>query len=155
MGNWNNFDRTTFVNEKENRESIINNENINQVLGKNYYNLLAISCSAAQDMNTDNITYKALTGKGINVFAATSGLSMNGMNVKKYYPDIKKNNFSYFYYTYFRNHYKLGKNMTESFYQAQKMYAKAILSNSAHLIGDANYQFNLNNLLTYEHFGLL
>lgn len=150
-----NIDKAIFVNGKEKRISTLNTGNINTVLGSNYYNLMTWTCNNAEGLDAENLAYKALAeGKAMNVFAATAVLSNNGVNNKASLAKMKKNNFYYFYYSFMKYYYG-GMNRSDSFWLAKQDYVKAILDNAGVIQGDGNYQFNLHNVLTYEHLGLL
>lgn len=150
-----NIDKAIFVNGKEKRISTLNTSNINTVLGSNYYNLMTWTCNNAEGLDAENLAYKALAeGKAMNVFAATAVLSNNGVNNKATLAKMKKNNFYYFYYSFMKYYYG-GMNRSDSFWLAKQDYVKAILDNAGVVQGEGNYQFNLHNVLTYEHLGLL
>jgi len=154
-GQKNNIDKAYFTHGKENRKSILNSNNINSVLGKNYYNLMTWTCNNAEGMDTQNLTYKAMAeGKAMNVFAATTIIANNGVNNQASLGKMKQNNFYYFYYSLMKYYYG-GMNRNDSFWLAKRDYVTEILNNSSVIQGEGNYQFNLNNALTYHHFGLL
>lgn len=150
-----NIDKAIFVNGKEKRISTLNTNNINTMLGSNYYNLMTWTCNNAEGLDTGNLAYKALAdSKAVNVFAATAVLSNNGVNNKASLTKMKKNNFYYFYYSFMKYYYG-GMNRSDSFWLAKRDYTESILYNSKELLGEGNYQFSLHNVLTYEHLGLL
>lgn len=153
-GQQNNIDQATFSNNKEKRKSFINSENINSTLSKNYYYLDLWTCNNGYDLH-DNLVTTALKGKCIGAFAATTVLSNNGVDNAASLKQMKKSNFYYFYYNYFKA-LGGGDSRSTSFYKAQKAYAKALLAESKKKIDDdANYQFNLCNLLCYANFGVI
>lgn len=150
-----NIDRAYFENGSEKRDSLINVNNINEVLGSNYYNLMTWTCNNGYDIDDKNLTYKAMAdGKAVNVFSATSVLSNNGVRNSVSLDQMKKNNFYYFYYSFMKNYYG-GMNRSDSFWMAKRAYVSEILKNSDVIQGEGNYQFNLNNALIYHHFGLI
>lgn len=154
-GQKDNIDKAYFINGKEQRQSVLNTDNINTVLGTNYYNLMTWTCNNGADMDTKNLTYKALAqGKAMNVFSATTIISNNGVNNQASLSQMKKNNFYYFYYSFMKYYYG-GMNRSDSFWLAKRDYVTEILKNAQPGQREGNYQFNLNNALTYHHFGLL
>lgn len=153
-GQENNIDQAIFVNNEEQRKSLINSENINSILSVNYYYLDLWTCLNGCDMS-DNLVTTALNGKCIGAFAATTIISNNGVDNKVSVSKMKKSNFYYFYYTYFKA-LSGGSSRSTAFYKAQKAYANALLTESKKKIDyGANYQFNLYNLLCYENFGVI
>lgn len=154
-GQWNNFDRCIFKNGKEIRESLMNMDNINDVLGKNFYYLDAWACNNGTGMG-DNIVTTALNGKCVGMFAATHVISNNGVNNKASVETMKQSNFYYFYYNYLKA-LNEGNTRSTSFFLAQNAYAEALLEDSKNGIrsGEGNYQFNLHNLLDYTNFGVI
>lgn len=154
-GQWNNIDKVYFDKGAEKRESLINVDNINKVLSDNYYNLYAWTCNNGWNMEEGNLTYTALAdGKAMNVFSSTHVLSNNGVNVKANLTKMKDNNFYYFYYSFMKYYYN-GYSRANSFWLAKKDYVTEILNHTDKITGEGNYQFNLNNVLIYHHFGLL
>ena len=152
-GQENNIDRTFVEKSEEIRESMINSDNINDILNTNPYYLDLWTCNNATSMSNCLVT-TALNGKCVGAFAATTVLSNNGVKNKASYEDMKKSNFYYFYYNYLKS-INEGCSRSQSFYIAQKEYASALLEDSKNPIrGEGNYQFNLNNLLCYGNFGL-
>jgi hypothetical protein len=154
-GQWNNTDQSVFEgnSEKEKRVSFLNMDNINTALGLNPYYLDMWTCLNGFNMK-NNLVTTALNGKCFGAFAATAIISNNGVDNKASPERMKYNNFYCFYYSYFKALYE-GENRSGAFYQAQSAYAKALLANSGNIDPNANYQFNLCNLLTYHNFGVL
>lgn len=140
---------------KEVRISLVNVQNLNTILGSNYYNLILWSCNSASDLDTTNLAYAALgPGKALNAFAATSIISNNGVNNSASAAELQNNNFFEFYYSFLKYYYG-GMSRADSFFLAKRDYVNSILNHSNKITGDGNYQFNLHNVLTYEHLGLL
>ena len=153
-GQRNNIDQATFSNNKEKRKSFINSDNINSTLSSNYYYLDLWTCNNGYEMR-DNLVTTALNGKCIGAFASTSIISNNGVDNKASLSRMKKSNFYYFYYNYFKA-LGTGNSRTTSFYKGQKAYAQALVTESKKKINyNANYQFNMYNLLCYENFGVI
>ena len=153
-GQWNNVDNAYFIDGKEIRESLINMDTIDSVMGKNPYYFDMWTCSNGWGME-NNITTKALSGQCVGMFSATHVISNNGVNCFASLEDMKKSNFYYFYYSYLKALSK-GKRRSEAFYRAQKEYAAALMEDSKEpLRGEGNVQFNINNLIDYHNFGLL
>lgn len=154
-GQDNNIDKAYFENDKEKRKSVLNSDNINTVLGSNYYNLLTWTCNNAYGLSDNNLSYTALKGKAVNVFACTTIISNNGVDNKASLDDMKNSNFYYFYYSYMKAYYGAKKSKAESFLIAKQDYVKALLDHSKKPGYGGNYQFNLYNAIAYEHMGLL
>lgn len=154
-GQWNNIDQTYFTKGEEKRSSLVNMDNINQVLNKNVYYLDTWTCLNGYGMG-NNLTTTALNGKAIGVFSATTIISNNGVNNLASVSKMKESNFYYFYYSYLKA-LNDGKTRHEAFFEAQKAYGNALMENSKKGIrsGEGNYQFNLNNLLAYHNFGVI
>lgn len=156
-GQFNNIDQAIYQTEEANSEkriSFLNNNDINKVLSQNYYTLTTWTCNNAWNLDKNNLIYKALKeGKCIDAFASTALISNNGVNNKAGLEQMKKNNFYYFHYTFYEKLTR-GYSRTDSFLAAQQAYATESLNNT-NLLGEGNYQFNLNNLLTYHHLGLI
>lgn len=156
-GQWNNIDQCVFTTKdasSEERISFLNNNNINDVLSNNYYDLDLWNRSNANNLDDTNLVHEAMSnGKCVSTMAASSLISNNGVHNDVSLADMKKNNFFYFYYNYFYNRAS-GKGRSESFYQAQKAYPQEILKNTDMML-DGNYQFNLHNVLSYHYLGLL
>ncbi len=149
-----NIDQTIFTNEGEQRKSFLNNDNVNSILNKNYYNMILWNCNNGYDLKDDNLIHKMLAGKAINVFGSTTILSNNGVNNEANFDQLKKNNFYYFQYVYFYYYYQLKQSMSDSFFAAKKAYVEECLKHNT-MLGVGNYQFNLNNALEFHDFGLI
>ena len=149
-----NVDICYFENDKEMRESFFNAENINSLLDDNCYYLDMWTCNNGEGMN-GNLTTEALRGNALGVFSATHIISNNGVNNSVSVGRMKNSNFYYFYFTYLRTRNRKFSRAA-SFYKAQYRYAQALIEEAGKgLQGTGNYQFNLNNLLDYENFGVL
>ncbi len=155
-GQENNIDQAIFENKdrsSEKRISFVNSTNINQILSKNYYTLITWTCLNAAGLNDNNLLHEVLSnGKCINAMGATSIISNNGVNNKASLDEMKKNNFYYFQYVFFKS-LADGYSRSDSFYLSQRAYAQEILKNTDKL-GEGNYQFNLHNILAYHNLGL-
>lgn len=153
-GQQNNIDQATFAKGKEKRKSFINSDNINKKLSANPYYLDTWTCNNGYGMK-DNLVTTALNGKCVGAFAATTVISNNGVDNKASVSKMKKSNFYYFYYQYLKA-LSTGSSRSTSFYEAQKAYAKALLTESKKKINyNSNYQFNMYNLLAYHNFGVI
>lgn len=149
-----NVDICYYENNKEIRESLFNTDNINSLLDDNCYYLDMWTCNNGEGMS-NNLTTEALRGKAVGVFSATHIISNNGVDNSVSVGRMKNSNFYYFYFTYLRARDKKFSRAA-SFYKAQYRYAQALMEESKKGIqGTSNYQFNLNNLLDYENFGVL
>lgn len=151
-----NADKVWFDNGKEVRESLFNTQNVNSILNSNYYNYYGWNCNQAYDLDKENLAYAMIAkGNAITAFSATTIISNNGVNNKASLDKMKANNFYYFYYNFMKNYYG-GKSRSDSFYLAMKEYTSEILKHTGdNYLMEGNYQFNLNNVLTYEYLGLL
>ncbi len=89
----------------------------------------------------------------MSAMAASSIISNNGVHNDASLENMKKNNFYYFYLNYLYGR-ALGKSRSESFNLGRLVYVQEILKNTDMLL-DGNYQFNLNNVLSYHYFGLI
>ena len=156
-GQWNNIDQCVFETsdkKSEKRISFLNNDTINSVLSENYYDLDLWVCLSGYNLDDKNLVHAAMAnGKCMSAMAASSVTSNNGVHNDVSLQDMKKNNFYYFYLSYFYNR-ALGKGRSDSFNLAKHAYATEILKNTDMLM-DGNYQFNLHNVLSYHYFGLL
>ncbi|MBQ1307186.1 MAG: hypothetical protein IIY56_03430 [Erysipelotrichaceae bacterium] len=149
-----NVDICYYENDNEVRESFFNTDNINSLLNDNYYYLDMWTCNNGEGMS-DNLTVEALRGNAVGVFSATHIISNNGVKNSVSVGRMKNSNFYYFYFTYLRTRDRKFSRAA-SFYKAQYRYALALIEESEKGIqGTGNYQFNLNNLLDYENFGVL
>ena len=149
-----NVDICYYENDKEIRESFFNTDNINSLLDDNYYYLDMWTCNNGEGMR-NNLTTEALRGNAVGVFSATHIISNNGVNNSISVGRMKNCNFYYFYFTYLRSRDKKFSRAA-SFYKAQYRYCLALTEESEKGIqGAGNYQFNFNNLLDYENFGVL
>lgn len=155
-GQWDNIDQCIFTDshkQSEKRISFLNRKNINETLSHNYYDLDLWTCLNAYNLSSENLVNTAMKGKCISAIAASSIISNNGVNNKAYIGDMQNNNFYYFYLNYLYNR-SAGNTRSYSFYRAQKEYAKEILKNTD-MLQNANYQFNIHNVLSYHYLGLL
>lgn len=154
-GQQNNIDQAIFENTQEAKEiriSLINSNNINNVLSNNYYYLNVWTCSNAWDLK-NNIIEQAMQGKCVGAFAASAVISNNGVNNRAGINEMKFNNFYYFYYIYLKS---LNENLSRSdaFFAAQQEYAAVLTANSNNINYSANYQFNMYNLIDYHNIGV-
>ena len=156
-GQQNNIDRVVFEKQgkiTEKRSSFLNSSNINQVLSGNFYTLTTWTCLNAYGLGSDNLLHEALAkGKCVGAIGASSIISNNGVNNKASLGALKKNNFYYFQYVFFESLMD-GYSRSDSFFLAQRAYAREILKNT-NMLGEGNYQFNLHNILSNHNLGLL
>ena len=154
-GQWNNIDKCYFINDEEIRESLVNMDTINSVLDGNAYYLNCSTCSTGFEMY-DNITITALNGQCVGVFSATTIISYNGVTTRVSVEEMKRSNFYYFHYSYFKALHE-GATRSQAFFLAQQAYAKELIADSVYGIPEheGHYQFNLCNLLAYHNFGVL
>lgn len=156
-GQWNNIDQAIFTTgdaNSEKRISFMNMSNINSILSNNYYLLDLWTCLNGYDLNNNNLVHEAMAnGKCISAMAASAIISNNGVHNDVSLEKMKKNNFYYFYYEYFRNITSV-KTRSDSFSLAQRAYGQEILKNTD-MMGDGNYQYNIHNVLSYHYFGLI
>ncbi len=153
-GQWDNIDNAIFVNGEEQRISLVNMDNINEVLGGYPYYLDTHTCLNGYGME-NNLTTTALNGKCVGMFSATAIISNNGINWRASLPEMAKSNFYYFHYHYLKALHD-GLKRSEAFFTAQREYAIALIADSERPItGEGNYQFNLYNLLAYHNFGVI
>ena len=154
-GQRDNVDKVYFVNGEENRESLVNMDTINSVMGDNVYYWNCYSCNNGLGME-DNLVTVALNGNCVGMFAATTIISNNGVFYDAGVEDMAKSNFYYFFYYYFKALHE-GESRSRAFFIAQREYATALIAHSVEPIitQPGNYQFNLNNLLAYQNFGLI
>lgn len=154
-GQWNNIDKCYYENGEEIRESLINMDTIGTVLDNHAYYLDCWTCNNGYGMD-NNLTTTALNGNCVGMFSATTIISNNGVNCRASVAEMAKSNFYYFYYHYLKALHE-GAGRGAAFSQAQMAYAQALIADSADGIGtgEANYQFNLCNLLAYHNFGVL
>lgn len=153
-GQSNNIDKCFYEGGVEKRESLVNMDTINSVLDDNFYYLDMWTCLNGFDMQ-NNLTTTALTGNCVGMFSATAVISNNGVDCDASVADMANSNFYYFYYHYLKA-LNENKSRADAFYTAQIEYANALIADSANGIrSQANYQFNLCNLLTYHNFGVI
>ena len=153
-GQQNNIDKCWYENNKEKRASLVNSDTINTVLSANPYYLDCWTCNNGYGM-ADNLTTAALNGQCMGMFSATHIISNNGVNCRASLSKMKNSNFYYFYYEYLKG-LNDGKTRAAAFANAQSKYAEALIDDSKNGIkADANYQFNLCNLLAYQNFGVI
>lgn len=136
------------------RIPFLNISNINSILSKNYYTLTLWTCSNGYDLRNDNLAHEALaSGKAIDAMAASSTISNNGVNNTASLTDLKKNNFYYFMYEFFK-YQSDGYSRSDSFFNAKRLYAAEILKH-IDLLGEGNYGYNLHNVLSYHYLGVI
>jgi hypothetical protein len=136
------------------RIPFLNMSNINSILSENYYTLTLWTCSNGFDLRNDNLAHEALAnGKAIDVMAASSIISNNGVNNAVSLENLKKNNFYYFMYEFFK-YQSEGYSRSDSFFNAKRLYATEILKHPD-LLGEGNYGFNLHNVLSYHYLGVI
>ena len=153
-GQWNNIDKCYFKNGEEIRESLVNMDTINSVLDGNAYYLDCWTCLNGYDMN-NNLTTTALNGQCVGMFSATAVISNNGVDCRASVTEMANSNFYYFYYNYLKALCD-GLTRSQAFLYAQQTYAKALIADGADGINwNANYQFNLCNVLAYHNFGVI
>lgn len=153
-GTWDAVYHTAFENGRQIDTELLNEGNINTILGNKLYYLDTWSCSLGGDMR-DNLTTEALNGKCVGVFSATVYMSNNGVKWNVPLDEMEKSNFFYFYYCYLKALHE-GCGRSEAFFKAQQSYGHALIADSVNgLRGEGNYQFGLYNLLAYHNFGVL
>lgn len=158
-GDKNSMDQAVFETADKSSEktvSLLTSKDINQTLSKNFYTLTTWNCLNAWNLGTDNILHEALAnGQCVNAMGTTSIISNNGVDCYASLEDMKKNNFYFFQYAYFKT-YAQGYTRSDSFLSAQKAYAQEILNNTGTTYSNTgNYQYNLHNLLTNHYLGLI
>lgn len=155
-GQDNNIDGVIFDKDgKEQRKSLMNSDNINDVLNKNYYQLDLWECWPARGLSNNNILHQALAnGKCVDALGNSYLLFANGANNAATLDNLSKNNFYNFYYWLLKGMYKDGLSKTQSFLIAQQKYYQGIMQNTDN-VSDHNYQYNMYNLLCYHHLGLI
>ena len=153
-GQWDNIDNAVFVDGQEQRISLVNMGNINEILAINPYYLDAWTCLNGYGM-ANNLTTTALLGQCVGMFSATAIISNNGVNWRAPLSEMPRSNFYYFYYHYLKALHD-GATRSQAFFTAQQAYGEALMSDSKlPLRGEGNYQFNLYNLLAYHNFGVI
>jgi hypothetical protein len=92
----------------------------------------------------------------VGVFSATTIISYNGVTTRVSVEEMKRSNFYYFHYSYFKALHE-GATRSQAFFLAQQAYAKELIADSVYGIPEheGHYQFNLCNLLAYHNFGVL
>ena len=149
-----NVDKCWFENGQEKRESLMNMDTINEILGENPYYLNLWTCNNGEAMK-DNLTTAALNGKAVGVFSVTHIISNNGVNNQASLQTMTQSNFCYFYLHYLKA-LSEGVSRSDAFFAAQQAYGNALAVDSQNGIRvEGNYQFNLYNLLGYHNFGVL
>lgn len=78
-GQRDNIDKAFFIDGEEQRQSLVNSGNIDQVLGENPYYMDLWTCHNGDGMK-DNLTTAALQGQCVGMFSATHIISNNGVN---------------------------------------------------------------------------
>ena len=154
-GQWDNIDNAIFEDGEEKRISLVNRENIGEILKANPYYLDGWCCSNGYGM-ADNLVTAALDGQCMGMFAATDVISNNGVNNRVSPEEMKNSNFYYFYYHYLKA-LNEGKTRSQAFFTAQREYGQAVEPCAAVTIdmGEGNPHFNLYNLLVYHNFGVM
>ncbi len=151
-----NIDNAYYQNESsdsEQRESLVNNTNVNEVLDNNYYNLYLWDCWGGAELKSDTIGQTMIDdGKAINIVASSYITSNNGFNVFDSLEDLKSNNGVSLFYFMVKYLYQDELSWSESFFNAKNAYIRYSLEN---IDDDGNYQFNLNNALAIHHYGLI
>lgn len=149
-----NVDKCWFEGGQEQRESLMNADNINDILSGNPYYLDMWTCNNGEGMK-DNITTAALRGNCVGMFSTTHIISNNGVNNHSSLEKMTESNFFWFYLHYLKA-LSEGKNRSDAFFLAQRAYGNALVVDSQNGIRmEGNYQFNLYNLLGYHNFGVL
>jgi hypothetical protein len=129
-------------------------DTVNSVLDGNAYYLDCWTCLNGYGMS-NNLTTTALNGNCVGMFSATTIISNNGVNCRASVEDMHSSNFYYFYYCYLKALHE-GASRSRAFQLAQQAYTLALLADGADGISwNANYQFNLYNVLAYHNFGVL
>lgn len=147
------FIKTVFENENigsQKMTSFMDRSNINSILKHNYYTLTAWCCLISESLDDQNIVYDMLRYKCVDAIAPTTIISNNGTNNMDSFAESKKNNFYCFFYEFFKS-LNSGYSRSQSFYNAQKVYADAVLS---HMYMEF-VQYHILNLLGYHYLGLI
>lgn len=157
-GQINNIDQAIFDKEtgKEKRISLVNTSNVNQVLNKNYYTFNLWTCNNSYDLRNDTLVHEVLAnGKCVDAIAAAQEISNRGVDNNCSLENMKNNNYFYFQYLFYQN-LSMNYGRTDSFFQAQKGYLKEILNHKTiNNQGYYDYQFNLQNVMSVHHLGLI
>ena len=158
-GQWNNIDRAYYTSADSSSgegESFINNENVNEVLDNNYYNLFQWTCWGASELSPGSIDQLMISeGKAINIVSSSYLASNNGMDVYASLNDLQRNNGISLFYGVMKGLYYNNYSWSESFTNAIRNYIKSNLGLSEITTGNGNYQFNMNNALMFTHYGLI
>lgn len=154
-GQRDNIDNAIFEKGEEKRISLVNMENINEVMKANPYYLDGWCCLNGAGM-ADNLVTTALNGQCMGMYGATHIISNNGVQVKASLEQMADSNFYYFYYHYLKA-LKEGKTRSQAFFTAQREYGLVLEPVAAKQVSmeDGNPQFNLYNLLVYHNFGVM
>lgn len=149
-----NVDMAWFEGGQEQRQSLMNVDTVNTVLGENPYYLDLWTCNNGEAMK-GNFTTAALNGQAVGVFSTTHIISNNGVDNGASLEAMAESNFFWFY-LYYLNTLSKGASRSDAFFEAQKAYGNALIVDSQHGIrSEGNYQFNLYNLFGYHNFGLI
>ncbi len=154
-GQRDNIDNAIFENDEEKRISLVNMENINEILKENPYYLDGWCCSNGVGM-ADNLVTTALNGQCVGMYGATHIISNNGVQVKASPEKMADSNFYYFYYHYLKA-LNEGKTRSLAFFTAQREYGLVLEPAAVKEVSmeEGNPQFNLYNLLVYHNFGVM
>jgi len=156
-GQVDNIDRAYYLDrDNEKRESFLNNDIVNDVLGENYYNLFQWTCWGSAELGNMSINQHMISeGKAINIISSSYLASNNGINVYDDLNDLKSNNGMSLFYHFMLNLYGENHTWSDSFKYAKEQYVVNNLSDTSVANGEGNYQFNMNNAIMFSHLGLL
>lgn len=147
------FIKTVFANENMGSQKMtlfMDRSNINSILKHNYYTLTAWSCLVAENLDDQNIVYDMLRYKCVGAIAPTTIISNNGTNNMDSFEKSKRNNFYCFFYEFFHS-LSSGCSYSQSFYNAQKVYADAVWAHKYMELA----QYHILNLIGYQYLGLI
>lgn len=103
----------------------------------------------------NNLVTAALNGQCVSIFADTNFSANNGIDNEADLQGLAYNNVFYFFLHYMKA-LNEGATRSEAFFKAQQAYGNALIAASLDGMDyNANYQFNLYNLLAYHNFGVL
>lgn len=135
------------------RISFLTKYNLNNLLSSNYYTLTLLTSFGANNLQSDSLACKALAlGKAVDAIAPSSMLSRQGMDNSASLDNLRKNNLFYFIYEFF-NSQNAGYSRSESFFNAQRQYAIAIMGTAS--TSPDNARLNMHNVLSFHYLGLL
>lgn len=115
---------------------------------------MLLTSLSGSNLKSDSLAHEALAlGKAVDVMAASSILSRQGMDNTASLDNLSNNNLYYFIYEFFKCQHE-GYSRSASFFNAQKLYATAILGHAGNS-PDESAKFNMHNVLSFHYLGLL